>query len=232
MQFVLFLTMIVAMGGVYAQQSDPVTACSLTDQAQVTSQLVELIKTDASQPFELIGLSLISPWPQINIQKMEPDLRQLRSRIPVELTGVDCQSRMRKVTVWFRLEAMRMAWVYGRHSEADQPVTVAEPQKKLVDMAGIESLSHDLADNLDGRWLVRSTQPGRPVLNADLQDEPMVFRNRSVQVIVRGGGLQLRTRGTVLQSGQRGHSVQVMVEGATISTTATVSGKGEVFIEI
>lgn len=155
--------------------------------------------------------------------------RSLRSRVAVELAGEAC-GRHQVSTVWFKLRAYRQAWVYGLNSKAGQPLVSARPRRERVDLAGAQLQPSDLAEDLQGLWLLQDVRAGLPILARQLQPEPLVKRDEVVRVVVRGPGLKVSTQGKAMRPGMLGESVPVMLDGANSSLLAVVAGKGEVHV--
>ncbi|PMZ73750.1 flagellar basal body P-ring formation chaperone FlgA [Pseudomonas sp. FW305-70] len=156
----------------------------------------------------------------------------IRSRVPVAFSGTVCgHDRPSVVTVWFKVQAWKQAWVYGRNGRADQVVTEVQPRLERVDLAAAQLSPNDLPNDVAGQWLNQSVNAGMPVLKRHLKAEPLVYRDAPVTVVVYGPGLMLRTEGKALRPGVLGERVPVMLDGAESSLLAVVAGKGEVHVE-
>ncbi|XXD82338.1 flagellar basal body P-ring formation protein FlgA [Pseudomonas sp. Z5-35] len=165
--------------------------------------------------------------PQIKVSS-----QGIRSRVPVAFSGTVCgHDRPSVVTVWFKVQAWKDAWVYGRNGRADQVLSDVQPRLERVDLAAAQLSPSDLPEEISGHWLNQSVNAGMPVLKRHLKAEPLVHRDAPVTVVVFGPGLMLRTEGKALRPGVLGERVPVMLEGAESSLLAVVAGKGEVHVE-
>ncbi|MBX8495383.1 flagellar basal body P-ring formation chaperone FlgA [Pseudomonas cichorii] len=166
---------------------------------------------------------------------MHPQIRLLsqgiRSRVPVSFSGTMCgQDRPSVVTVWFKVQAWKQAWIYGRNGRADQALVDVQPWMERVDLAATQLSPSDLPGDIEGQWLNQSVNAGMPVLKRHLKVEPLVYRDAPVTVVVFGTGLMLRTEGKALRPGVLGERIPVMLDGAESSLMAVVTGKGEVHV--
>jgi len=199
-------------------------------------QLLARIDAAARQQLALDGTELelvpIGAVPALAAPSVRLLGQSLRSRLALELKGVPCAGGpVQTQTLWFKARAWREAWVYGRDGRAEQALAEAEPRRERIDVAGLQLLPGDLAEQIDGLWLNQATRGGAPVLKRQLRPEPLVQRNAVVDVVVEGPGLRLRTQGKVMRQGLLGERVPVLVDGAESSLMAVVSGKGEVHVE-
>ncbi|WP_260407526.1 flagellar basal body P-ring formation chaperone FlgA [Pseudomonas cichorii] len=166
---------------------------------------------------------------------MHPQIRLLsqsiRSRVPVSFSGTVCgQDRPSVVTVWFKVQAWKQTWIYGRNGRADQALVDVQPWMERVDLAATQLSPSDLPGDIEGQWLNQSVNAGMPVLKRHLKVEPLVYRDAPVTVVVFGTGLMLRTEGKALRPGVLGERIPVMLDGAESSLMAVVTGKGEVHV--
>jgi flagella basal body P-ring formation protein FlgA len=156
----------------------------------------------------------------------------IRSRVPVAFSGTVCgHDRPSVVTVWFKVQAWKEAWVYGRNGRADQILSDVQPRLERIDLAAAQLSPNDLPGEISGQWLNQSVNAGMPMLKRHLKAEPLVYRDAPVTVVVFGPGLMLRTEGKALRPGVLGERVPVMLDGAESSLLAVVTGKGEVHVE-
>ncbi|MEO4049382.1 flagellar basal body P-ring formation chaperone FlgA [Pseudomonas sp. CAU 1711] len=176
-----------------------------------------------------LELEPIGTLPRLSRPSVRVLSRGLRSRVAVELTGEAC-GRRQVSTVWFKLRAYREAWVYGLSAKAGRPLAEAHPRRERVDLAGAQLQPGDLAEELQGLWLVQDVRAGMPVLARQLQAEPLVKRDEMVRVVVRGPGLMVSTQGKAMRPGMLGDNVPVLLDGASSSLPAVVAGKGEVHV--
>lgn len=153
----------------------------------------------------------------------------LRSRVPVQLSGSAC-GRAHVATAWLKLKAFKEVWVYGQAVKAGQPVALAHPRRTEIDLAAARLRPGDIATSIDGLWLVQDVRGGAPILNRQLQQEPLVKRDEMVRVVVQAPGLQISTRGRAMRQGALGETVPVLVDRADSSLLAVVAGKGEVHV--
>lgn len=194
----------------------------------VLAKLQPQVQADGAT-LEMAPLSALPAIAQPQVKLLTPGLR---NRLAVELSGAVCGSgRLTVTTVWFKVRAMREAWVYGRNAKAESAVTNAQPKRELVDVAALQVKPSDLQDELGGLWLKQSVNAGMPVLKRHLQPEPLVQRSAPVTVVVYGPGLMLRTQGKAMGPGALGDTVAVLVDGSESSLQAIVAGKGEVHVE-
>ncbi|RZU38508.1 flagella basal body P-ring formation protein FlgA [Fluviicoccus keumensis] len=215
--------------------ADEKPPCKPSTAEEVEARLADAAQAWPEGPFEQVTWAPVSPWPSLMFQRADFPENHVRSRLPVGLTGIDCVSGHEiSRAVWFRLSLYRPVWVYGQATGVDEPLAVAKPEKQTRDLAALTYPVRELVGDsasFASLWLAKPVDRGQPVLVSHLQPEPFVFRNREVNVVVKADGLRLRVRGKALQSGQPGETVPVMIEGATASSMAVVSGKGEVLIE-
>ena len=189
-------------------------------QTQLATQEVEFQLTPIGELPSMIR-------PQIKVLS-----QGIRSRVPVAFSGTVCgHDRPSVITVWFKVQAWKQAWVYGRNGRADQAVGDAQPRLERVDLATAQLSPIDLPSDITGQWLNQSVNAGMPVLKRHLKAEPLVYRDAPVTVVVYGPGLMLRTEGKALRPGVLGERVPIMLEGAESSLLAVVAGKGEVHVE-
>lgn len=157
----------------------------------------------------------------------------IRSRIAVRVRGVDAQSgRMRELTVWFAVQALHEAWVYDRDGRADQPLATTTPRRQRVDIARLQVPVAALAEHLGELWLSEDVSAGSVVLRRQLKQEPLVWRNTSVKVVVSGRGLVVQTQGKALRSGAMGDVLPIQLEGTQANVTARVAGKGVLHVDL
>ncbi|NWB95786.1 flagellar basal body P-ring formation protein FlgA [Pseudomonas gingeri] len=167
------------------------------------------------------------PRPQIRLLS-----QGLRSRVPVSFSGTLCgHDRTSTVTVWFKVQAWSLAWVYGRNGRTDQALGDVQPRRERVDLAAAQLTPNELSTDVAGLWLNQSVNAGMPVLKRHLKIEPLVFRDAPVTVVVYGPGLMLRREGKALRAGVLGERVPVLLDGAESSLLAVVAAKGEVHVE-
>jgi flagellar basal body P-ring formation protein FlgA len=176
--------------------------------------------------FELEPMTALPALSQPSVRLVS---RGLRSRVAVELSGDAC-GRHQVSTVWFKIRAYRDAWVYGLNGKAGQPLAGVQPHRERVDLAGAQIQPSELAEDLQGLWLLQDVRAGMPVLTRQLQPEPLVKRDEMVRVVVRGPGLMVSTQGKAMRPGRLGENVPVLLEGAGSSLPAVVAGKGEVHV--
>jgi len=194
----------------------------------VLQQLRPLIPSEGTT-LELTPLTSLPVVSKTKVKLLTPGLR---NRLAVELSGVSCDSGRNTVTtVWFKVRALREAWVYGRNGKADSAVMDTQPRREWVDIAALQTKASDLPETLEGLWLKQSVNAGMPVLKRQLQTPPLVQRSAPVTVVVYGPGLMLRTQGKAMAPGALGDTVAVLVDGAESSVQALVAGKGEVHVE-
>lgn len=212
-------------------------ACSLSpaDQQAITARVATHLQVTLNEqqatPTE-VSLVPMNTWPALRDVQIEMP-NSLRSRVPVTLTGFSCRlGKSVKETQWFRVSALREAWVYGRSSIADKEVMSTLPQRKQIDLAVLQLLPSELVDDLQGFWLKRPVNAGQPVLRQHLRIEPLVRRDAQVQVVLQNNGLMLRARGRALEHGALGEQISVQVTGAEGSVFAVVTGKGEVHAQM
>ena len=180
-----------------------------------------------------VNVSVMGTLPVLAQLKVVLLSKTLRSRMTATITGKSCDSDRQVVeTVWFKVQALREAWVYGRNARQDSRVSEASPHREVIDLAALQIADSELAESLDGQWLRQAVYAGRPVLKQQLRNESLVRRDQQVAVVVRGPGLELRTQGKALQSGIVGDHIQVLVSGAEASMPATIAGKGEVHVDV
>lgn len=219
----------------WAQAAEPVAvACALTRVEQET-----LLATARAEIQAIAGeqvqarVSAMGAWPALLQPTVVLQGMTLRSRMAATVMGKACGSEQ-PVTemVWFKVQALREAWVYGRNTSQDSRLADASPRREVIDIAALQVTGSELAESLEGQWLRQAVYAGRPVLQKQLRNESLVRRDQNVAIVVRGSGLELRMRGKALQSGALGDSVPVLVSGAESSMPATVAGKGEVHVDV
>lgn len=180
-----------------------------------------------------VSVSGMGVWPVLVQPSVVLLSKALRSRMAATVTGKSCGSDRQIVeTVWFKVQALREAWVYSRNAKQDSAVSEAGPHREVIDVAALQIIASELAEPLDGQWLRQAVFAGRPVFRHQLKNESLVRREQQVAVVVRGPGLELRTQGKALQSGGAGDHIQVLVSGAEASMPAKVAGKGEVHVDV
>lgn len=223
------LLLALCLSGPLSAQAD---ACGAGwEQAQL-----KLIDAQLRQQLAAPGLKLeLTPMASLPVLA-QPSARLLthgpRSRLAIELSGRACDGgRQVSSTQWFKLRALTEAWVYGRNSKAERPLTEAEPRQETVDVAALQVSPEDLAADLQGMWLRQAVNENMPVLKRQLQAEPLVERSAPVSVVVYGPNLMLRTQGKAMRPGALGETIPVMVDGADSSLLAIVTAKGEVHVE-
>jgi len=193
--------------------------------AQVQAQLRQATEVDGLR----LELQLIGDVPPLSAPVVTLLDKNVRSRLAVRISGDVC-GRQQVVTAWFRLRAFKDVWVYGQAAKAGEPVTLAQPRREEVDLAGSQLRSADIAETLDGLWLAQDARKGMPVLTRQLQPEPLVKRDEMVRVVVHGPGLQISTQGKAMRQGMLGENVPVLLDQADSSLLAVVAGKGEVHV--
>lgn len=206
---------------------------SMEMQSQLTAQVVaQLSKALGSDGVEL-QVDSIGDIPQLRGASLRVLSQDLRSRVAAEVTGQSCDvaAELHTVTLWFKVKALRDIWVYGRNAASGVPVAEASPYREQRDIAQLQIRPAELGEHIEGQWLKEYVRSGRPVLQRQLQREPLVKRDDRVQVVVAGRGFMLSTSGTAIGPGHLGEEVPVMVEGAGTSVLAVVSGEREVHVQ-
>lgn len=176
-----------------------------------------------------LRLELIGDMPRY-VQQVKLLDSAIRSRVAVELTSVAC-GRAKVTTAWVKVRAFKDGWVYRKEAKAGQAVSQARPRRGEIDLTRSRLAPSDLAQDIEGLWLVENVRDDMPALNRHLQREPMVKRDEVVRVVVLAHGLQISTRGRAMRQGMLGDSVPVLVERSHSSLMAVVAGKGEVHVE-
>lgn len=180
-----------------------------------------------------VSLRVITELPVIARPEVLLRSKTLRSRMAVTVAGWSCKRDREAVeTVWLRVQAMREAWIVGRNARQNSMVSEAAPQRELIDIAALQVADSELADTLDGQWLRQAVYAGSPLLKRQLKSAAMVQRDQPVTVRVRGPGVELRTPGRALQSGNLGDAIAVLVSASAASMPATVAGTGEVHVDV
>lgn len=197
--------------------------------AQVAAQLSKAFGDDGVE----LHLDTIGDIPQLRGASVKLLSQNLRSRVAAEVTGHSCDAtaELRTVTLWFKVKALREVWVYGSNAASGMSVAEASPYREQRDIAQLQVRPAELGEKLEGQWLKEYVRAGRPVLQRQLQREPLVKRDDRVQVVVAGRGFVLSTSGTAIGPGHLGEEVPVMVEGAGSSVLAVVSGEREVHVQ-
>lgn len=206
--------------------------CDAAAASRALTMATHLIQAQLATPEVELQLAPIGELPAMEHPQLTLSSQGIRSRVPVALSGTVCgHDRPSVVTVWFKVQAWKEAWVYGRNGRADQVLSDVQPRLERVDLAAAQLSSSDLPREISGQWLNQSVNAGMPVLKRHLKAEPLVYRDAPVTVVVFGPGLMLRTVGKALRPGVLGERVPVMLEGAESSLLAVVTGKGEVHVE-
>lgn len=206
--------------------------CDAAETNHTLTTTTQLIQEQLATPEVELQLTPIGELPVMGHPQIKLLSQGIRSRVPVTFSGTVCgQDRPSVVTVWFKVQAWKQTWIYGRNGRADQALVDVLPRMARVDLAIAQLSPSDLPSNIDGQWLNQSVNAGMPVLKRHLKAEPLVYRDTPVTVVVFGPGLMLRTEGKALRPGVLGERVPVMLDGAESSLLAVVAGKGEVHVE-
>ena len=215
----------------YAQAA-PAASCDAAAASHALDMATQRIQAQLATPEIELQLTPMGELPAMAHPQIRLLSQGIRSRVSVALSGTLCgHERPSVVTVWFKVQAWKQAWVYGRNGRADQAVADAQPRLERVDLAAAQLALGDLPNDLAGQWLTQSVNAGMPVLKRHLKAEPLVYRDAPVTVVVYGPGLMLRTKGKALRPGVLGERVPVMLDGAESSLLAVVAGKGEVHVD-
>jgi flagella basal body P-ring formation protein FlgA len=83
-----------------------------------------------------------------------------------------------------------------------------------------------------GSYVLRSRSRGDWIRRGDLREAPMVLRGGPVRIVCASGGLQLVCRGSARVDGWLGDRLAVRADGAEKDCEATVTGAGEVRIDL
>jgi len=208
-------------------------ACVTMDSVELQTRLLQIVQEAVKQPYDRLEIVPLSQIPNLAYSKIKILTTVPRSRVAIELSGLDCETNEKRVTtIWFKLHAWRELWVYGRNANAEQSVLAASPKKQMLDVAALQLSEDEIVEKLADQWLRQMVNMGTPILKRHLEVEPLVKKNEIVTVIVQGNGLMIQTKGVVLQKGNLGVTVPVLVNGAVSSTSAVVTAKGEVHVEI
>jgi len=99
--------------------------------------------------------------------------------------------------------------VLKRRIPAGRPVLASDTaiETRTTDAASADALSSP--DELEGLIARRTLSPGNVITKKDLRGRPVVFRNDTVTVHVRSGGLVVSTKGRVLENGSPGDTVPI-----------------------
>lgn len=180
---------------------------------------------------EAVDVSAFAAPPEIGARELQLRGVWPSSRMAVEVRGHECVSgKPVQQLHWFRVQAYREAWVYGRDAAAGQSLQQAAPRKARLDVA-----QWQLRENVEPvatDYLLRPARAGAPVRTGDLKPEPMVHRNDDVQLLVQAPGVRLRIQAKALQPGVRDEWIQVIAQGASKSTKARVVDRGIVHVEM
>ncbi|UZE26173.1 flagellar basal body P-ring formation chaperone FlgA [Pseudomonas sp. B21-056] len=215
----------IASSGCYAD-------CDAAASRNALTAAVQAIQAQLATPEVELQLTPMGELPAMGQPQIRLLSQGIRSRVPVAFSGTVCgHDRPSVVTVWFKVQAWKQAWVYGRNGRADQVMADVQPRLERVDLAAAQLSPGDLPSDVAGQWLNQSVNAGMPVLKRHLKAEPLVFRDAPVTVVVYGPGLMLRTEGKAMRPGVLGERVPVMLNGAESSLLAVVAGKGEVHVE-
>jgi len=83
-----------------------------------------------------------------------------------------------------------------------------------------------------GMQMRRAIRAGQPLRGADLAKPDLVQRDQAVTVIFQTAGLYLTTRGKALDNGTEGDVVSVLNIQSKRTVTGTVTGRGQVTIQV
>ncbi len=170
----------------YAQAA-PDAACD-TAASHALNTATQRIQAQLAMPEVELQLTPIGELPAMAHPQIRLLSQGIRSRVSVALSGTVCgHERPSVVTVWFKIQAWKQAWVYGRNGRADQALADAQPRLERVDLAAAQLSPGDLPNDLAGQWLTQSVNAGMPVLKRHLKAEPLVYRDAPVTVVVWPG---------------------------------------------
>ncbi|WP_237614117.1 flagellar basal body P-ring formation chaperone FlgA [Pseudomonas fluorescens] len=216
--------------GCYAYSASG-TGCDVAAGHAMTAAL-QVLQAQLAAPDTELQFTPMGELPAMEHPQVRLSSQGIRSRVPVSFSGTVCgHDRPSVVTVWFKVQAWRQAWVYGLNGRAEQAVADVQPRLERVDLAAAQLAPGDLPTDVAGQWLNQSVNAGMPVLKRHLKAEPLVYRDAPVTVVVYGPGLMLRTEGRALRPGVLGERVPVILDGAESSLLAVVAGKGEVHVD-
>jgi flagella basal body P-ring formation protein FlgA len=223
------LTLLTASASAWAGGCPAIDSAS---EQQRLSHVLGQLKPQLARDGVSLELTPLTALPAMHAPKVRLVGQTVRSRVAVELEGQVCGAgQVVRTTVWFKLRALKEAWVYGRNGKAQTPLAGTEPRRGTVDLAALQVEASELPERLDGLWLLQSVNAGTPILKRHLGEEPLVQRSSPVTVLVYGQGVMLRVQGKAMGPGALGDTVPVLVNGAESSLLAVVSGKGEVHVE-
>lgn len=222
------------LSGVLQAAEPKAVACKEAD--LVKSQMKAAAKVDIERLAGdglVVSLDVIGDLPALVQPELSMLSKVLRSRMVFKLRGRSCDGGLQLArTVWFGVQVMRDAWVYGRNARQGSLLSEALPQREPIDIAALQLAIPELAELNDGQRLIVEAYAGRPVLKQHLTREPSVRRGQPVAVVVRASGLELRMPGTAMQSGRLGDAIAVQFRPAQASMPATIASQGEVHVDV
>lgn len=134
----------------------------------------------------------------------------------------------RSVSIDYRVQAFRTAWVAAEELERGQDVDATRVAQSKVDAA---TLSNALwTDSPERMRMRRTVHRGEPLTTLDVELRPYVVRGERVEVFSRVGELSIEVQAEALQDGKAGQDVLVRIASSRSPVTARVLKPGLVEI--
>jgi flagella basal body P-ring formation protein FlgA len=150
-----------------------------------------------------------------------------RARVSVPVDILVGEKVTSTAMVWFSVALPASGPGYAHDYPAGTDATQLATETVAFDAAAVRDTLQAFHPT-PGERLRKAVRQGQPLASGDFEARPDVARGDPVTVTILSGRLRLSATAVANGDGTSGHSVSVLVAGASAPVLARVTGKGEV----
>jgi flagella basal body P-ring formation protein FlgA len=209
------------------QFSENVAKQAISDLTRLWSGHFEDIDIQWIKKSALKGLEQFSSIKVKQLEKLKP-----RKRLSVWVQLLDEESQVvGEMPLWFKVSVKKKVLIAKTNLESGEAISSKNVTFALQDVTEKTSQFIDDIAALDNKRLKRKIYKNQPILDAVLEAEPLVKRNKRVIVHYKSDAISMSVEGVALRDGFKGDVIKVKVAGAKQPILVKIVKKNTVVVE-
>lgn len=178
--------------------------------------------------FEIDGMAPDSVDVELSTRARPP----FRGAVAISVTISDEGDVLKHGVVTADVRTSRQVWVAGRKLTRGAPLTEHDLRVERVSGRTVPRGAVSDPSEIDGQQLNRSLREGEVIRKRYLEPITLVKRGQTVRMVLRGGGLEIVSKGRAVTDGAIGQEIRVINTDSRREVRGRVAEDGAVHVDL